>query len=135
MSRGCAGASRPPRTWPWSSGTGSGRSSRTGCCGRSGSGRPRRTGPRSVITPEDPTRNCFPPSLSGPLHVSSPEEDDKGSLARRYTAADLGVLTCDERRRFAPGAGPDPRADITLAWELLYRREPDLYDRLVSAER
>src|SRR6516164_8000276 len=110
MSRGSTGASRPPRTWPWSSGTGSGRSSRTGCCGRSGSGRPRRTGPRSVITSEDP-------------------------LPRRYTPADLGVLTCDERRRFAPGAGADPRADITLAWELLYRLEPDLYDRLVSAER
>ena len=56
-------------------------------------------------------------------------------LPRRYTPADLGVLTCDERRRFAPGAGADPRADITLAWELLYRLEPDLYDRLVSAER
>jgi hypothetical protein len=29
----------------------------------------------------------------------------------------------------------DPRTDITLAWELLYRLEPELYDRLVSAER
>jgi SAM-dependent methyltransferase len=67
--------------------------------------------------------------------VSSPEEDEKGSLARRYTPADLGVLTCDERSRFAPGVGADPRADITLAWELLYRLEPELYDRLVTAER
>jgi SAM-dependent methyltransferase len=45
------------------------------------------------------------------------------------------VLTCDERSRFAPGADADPRADITLAWELLYRLEPELYDRLVTAER
>jgi SAM-dependent methyltransferase len=45
------------------------------------------------------------------------------------------VLTEDETRRFVrPGAG-DPQTDITLAWELLYRCEPELYDRLVSAER
>jgi len=55
-------------------------------------------------------------------------------LPRRYTTADLGVLTCDERRRFVRGGDADPRADITLAWELLYRLEPQLYDRLVSAE-
>jgi SAM-dependent methyltransferase len=29
----------------------------------------------------------------------------------------------------------DPTSDITLAWELLYRLEPELYDRLVTAER
>jgi SAM-dependent methyltransferase len=45
------------------------------------------------------------------------------------------VLTEDETRRFIPGGGGDPRTDITLAWELLYRLEPELYDRLVSAER
>jgi len=67
--------------------------------------------------------------------VSSPEEDEKGSLSRRYTAADLGVLTRDELSRFAPGGDGDPGADVTLAWELLYRLEPELYDRLVSAER
>jgi len=67
--------------------------------------------------------------------VSSPEEDEQGSLARRYTPADLGVLTRDELSRFAPGGDGDPRVDVTLAWELLYRLEPDLYDRLVSAER
>ncbi len=33
-----------------------------------------------------------------------------------------------------PSGSGDPRTDITLAWELLYRLEPDLYDRLVSAE-
>lgn len=56
-------------------------------------------------------------------------------LLNRYTAADLGVLTHDEVSRFARGGDGDPRADITLAWELLYRLEPELYDRLVSAER
>jgi SAM-dependent methyltransferase len=56
------------------------------------------------------------------------------SLSRRYTAADLEVFTDAERRRFLHD-GDDPRRDIGLAWELLYRREPRLYDRLVSAER
>jgi SAM-dependent methyltransferase len=56
-------------------------------------------------------------------------------LLSRYTAADLGALTHDEVRRFAPGGEGDPGADVTLAWELLYRLEPELYDRLVTAER
>lgn len=56
-------------------------------------------------------------------------------LRRRYTASDLGVLTEDEARRFVRGGTGDPRTDVTLAWELLYRLEPELYDRLVSAER
>jgi SAM-dependent methyltransferase len=37
------------------------------------------------------------------------------------------VLTEDEARRFA--------SDGKLAWELLYRIEPELYDRLAAAER
>ena len=45
------------------------------------------------------------------------------------------MLTRGELSRFAPAQDADPRADITLAWELLYRLEPELYDRLVSAER
>ncbi len=56
-------------------------------------------------------------------------------LRSRYTAADLRVLTPDEARRFVPDGGCDPRDDDTLAWELLYRLEPDLYERLASAER
>jgi SAM-dependent methyltransferase len=56
-------------------------------------------------------------------------------LDSRYTAADLRVLTHDEARRFAPGEGCDPQADVTLAWELLYRLEPELYERMASAER
>jgi SAM-dependent methyltransferase len=57
------------------------------------------------------------------------------ALPRRYTKADLGVLTAAEARRFlAHGSDPDPQSDVALAWELLYRLEPDLYDRLSRAE-
>jgi len=56
-------------------------------------------------------------------------------LRRRYTAADLGVFTRDEVSRFVPRGDGDPQTDAVLAWELLYRLEPELYDRLVSAER
>jgi len=45
------------------------------------------------------------------------------------------VLTEDEARRFLASGTGDPRTDVTLAWELLYRLEPELYDQLVSAER
>ncbi len=55
-------------------------------------------------------------------------------LRRRYTAGDLGVLTRDEARRFVPQGDGDPQTDVTLAWELLYRLEPELYDRLATAE-
>src|SRR3979411_3281712 len=116
MCRGWRDASRPPRTWPWPSGRGSARSFPRACCGRSACGRPTRTGPRFVITPEAPPRR-------GP------------ALRTRYTAADVRVLTEDEARRFVPDGAGDPQTDLTLAWELLYRLEPELYDRLVSAER
>jgi SAM-dependent methyltransferase len=55
-------------------------------------------------------------------------------LRARYTAADLAVLTDEEASRFVPDGDGDPQADVTLAWELLYRLEPELYDRLVSSE-
>ena len=55
-------------------------------------------------------------------------------LRDRYTVADLDVLTRDEARRFVAGRA-DPHADAVLAWELLYRLEPELYDRLATAER
>ena len=57
------------------------------------------------------------------------------SLRSRYTAADLGVLTRAEARRFVPDGSGDPQTDTVLAWELLYRLEPELYDRLARAER
>jgi SAM-dependent methyltransferase len=53
----------------------------------------------------------------------------------RYTAADLSVFTPEEASRFVPDGAGDPRTDVNLAWELLYRLEPELYDRLASAER
>jgi SAM-dependent methyltransferase len=56
-------------------------------------------------------------------------------LRRRYTTADLAVFTPDEARRFVPDGDADPQTDIVLAWELLYRLEPELYDRLATAER
>ncbi|MBO0817118.1 MAG: class I SAM-dependent methyltransferase [Actinobacteria bacterium] len=56
-------------------------------------------------------------------------------LRQRYTAADLGVFTRDEARRFLPRGDGDPQTDAPLAWELLYRLEPELYDRLATAER
>ncbi len=57
------------------------------------------------------------------------------ALLGRYTAADLRVFTPDEASRFTPHGAGDPQQDAVLAWELLYRLEPRLYDRLASAER
>jgi SAM-dependent methyltransferase len=56
-------------------------------------------------------------------------------LRNRYAAANLAVFSRDEASRFLPRDGGDPHDDIALAWELLYRLEPELYDRLVRAER
>ena len=56
-------------------------------------------------------------------------------LRSRYAVADLRVFTAEEAHRFVPRGDGDPRHDIFLAWELLYRLEPELYDRLASAER
>jgi SAM-dependent methyltransferase len=56
-------------------------------------------------------------------------------LSQRYSVADLAVLSHDERARFLNGGPPDPQQNPTLAWELLYRLEPELYDRLALAER
>ena len=57
------------------------------------------------------------------------------AIQRRYTAADISVLTPEEASRFVPHGDGDPSTDVPLAWELLYRLEPELYDRLASAER
>jgi SAM-dependent methyltransferase len=69
--------------------------------------------------------------------VSAPEAPARsaGDLRTRYTLADLDVLTAEEMRRFVGDGTEDPQANAALAWELLYRREPELYDRLVAAER
>lgn len=56
-------------------------------------------------------------------------------LSQRYSREDLGVFSADERARFIDGGSADPQANPTIAWELLYRLEPWLYDRLAQAER
>jgi SAM-dependent methyltransferase len=68
--------------------------------------------------------------------VTGPEAPARAGreLRRRYTAADLCVFSPEEASRFVPRGDGDPRTNVTLAWELLYRIEPELYDRLVSAE-
>jgi SAM-dependent methyltransferase len=69
------------------------------------------------------------------VSASEPTSPRAGDLRTRYTVADLDVLSAEEARRFVPAGAGNPRADPALAWELLYRREPELYDRLVRAER
>ncbi len=49
--------------------------------------------------------------------------------------ADLAALTAEEARHLGVANGADPRSDEPLAWELLYRLEPELYEQLVAAER
>src|SRR5215472_13153901 len=109
-----------------------------GCCDRSGSGRPIRTGPKSVTKPEAPAR-AVPKSSDAPARagaeVAGGPSGPGRELRKRYTAANLGVFTRDEARRFVPRGDGDPQDDMALAWELLYRLEPELYDRLASAER
>lgn len=65
-------------------------------------------------------------------------------LVARYSPEDLAVFTPAERQRFL--TGPDGAAALDgdrdawgrlapdLCWELLYRLEPDLYERLVRGE-
>jgi SAM-dependent methyltransferase len=67
--------------------------------------------------------------------VVRPDTEAGRELRRRYTVADLRVLTDEEATRFVRNGAGDPQADTALAWELLYRLEPELYDRLATAER
>jgi SAM-dependent methyltransferase len=68
--------------------------------------------------------------------VTGPEAPARAGreLRSRYTAADLCVFTPEEASRFVPRGDGNPQTDMALAWELLYRLEPELYDRLASAE-
>ena len=68
------------------------------------------------------------------IRPEAPARAGRG-LQRRYRPADLRVFTPEEASRFVPHGDGDPRTDMVLAWELLYRLEPELYDRLASAER
>jgi SAM-dependent methyltransferase len=51
------------------------------------------------------------------------------SLVSRYGPRDLEVFTPAERARFGDTIDED------VAWQLLYRLEPDLYERLITGER
>jgi SAM-dependent methyltransferase len=55
-------------------------------------------------------------------------------LRDRYSVDDLRILTPRERRALQIADDADPQRDPAVAWELLYRLEPELYDRLVRAE-
>jgi SAM-dependent methyltransferase len=55
-------------------------------------------------------------------------------LMERYSTADLAVLSAEEASRYLQD-DVDPKGNPALAWELLYRLEPDLYERLIAAER
>ena len=71
-------------------------------------------------------------SVRGASHRAAP-------LAGRYRPADCAVFTAAERARFlAPGAWEEPgdaELPVGVRWQLLYRLEPALYDRLARAER
>ena len=56
-------------------------------------------------------------------------------LTQRYSISDLRIFSSAERLRFLPSGTSDPPIDRSLAFELLYRLEPELYERLVAAER
>lgn len=55
-------------------------------------------------------------------------------LPQRYGPDDLRVLTAEELRAYTTADSGLDGGDL-LAWELLYRLEPTLYQRLVAAER
>jgi SAM-dependent methyltransferase len=57
-----------------------------------------------------------------------------GSLPARYSKQDLSIFTPEERAHLRITDSSDPSRDPELAWELLYRLEPELYDRLATAE-
>lgn len=69
------------------------------------------------------------------------------TLAARYAPEHLSVFSDAERRRFLDPFGDDAARSLEgddhawerlaplVAWELLYRVEPDLYERLIAGER
>lgn len=84
---------------------------------------------------------------SGALCELSDSPPPPRPLLHRYGPADLAVFTPEERRRFLGSVDPKVLAQIDhdpaawelvasdVAWELLYRLEPDLYGRLTAGER
>ena len=91
-----------------------------------------------MARPEAPAREGPEPPKGPATADTRPRGAPAGpalELGRRYTTADLGVFTTEEASRFLPQGSGDPQNDLILAWELLYRLEPELYDRLAGAER
>jgi SAM-dependent methyltransferase len=58
-----------------------------------------------------------------------------GPLLERYSQEDLAAISAEDRRHLLIDDSADPHRDPGLTWELLYRAEPELYDRLATAER
>jgi SAM-dependent methyltransferase len=56
-------------------------------------------------------------------------------LSQRYSVADVRIFSAEERARFLPRGCADGPLERSLAFEVLYRLEPDLFARLVTAER
>jgi SAM-dependent methyltransferase len=59
-------------------------------------------------------------------------------LTERYGPDDLEIFDEEERRRFLPPFGAAeawPALAPFVAWELLYRKEPELYERVIAGER
>lgn len=76
------------------------------------------------------------PTRTGPSAPPLVERTSTSTpLRKRYSRDDLAVFSDEERARLQIDAQADPGQDPALAWELLYRLEPGLYDRLVNAER
>jgi SAM-dependent methyltransferase len=88
-----------------------------------------------LARPEAPAWEGPEPPEGPAAHSCGAPASSSLELRKRYTAADLGVFTPEEASRFLPQGDGDPQNDVILAWELLYRLEPELYDRLASAER
>ena len=94
-----------------------------GPTGQAGSG-------RKIVGPE--VRTASRQSAAARAGQSAAVAAHPGTpLQNRYGDADLDVFDLEERRRFGHG---DPRRDAALRWELVYRLEPELYDRLIRAE-
>jgi SAM-dependent methyltransferase len=58
-----------------------------------------------------------------------------GPLLERYSRDDLAAISADDRRHLLIDDSAEAQRNPGLAWELLYRLEPELYDRLIAAER
>jgi len=56
-------------------------------------------------------------------------------VTHRYSVDHVRVFSSAERARFLPGGTSDLVIDRSLSFEFLYRLEPELYERLVAAER